>query len=57
MHKKLTLSLEESIVDFAHAYSKNARRPISKIIEGYFIELKTLKSPVKPRNYMVFLKV
>jgi hypothetical protein len=50
MHKKLTLSLDSNIVDFAHDYSKKAHKPISKIIEGYFVELKTKSIPEIPRE-------
>jgi hypothetical protein len=40
MNRKLTLSLDSSVVDFAHAFSKKNNKPISKIVENYFIELK-----------------
>jgi hypothetical protein len=50
MHKKLTLSLDANIVDFARDYSKRNHKPISKIIEGYFIELKTKSIPGIPRE-------
>jgi hypothetical protein len=50
MNKKLTLSLDASIVDFAHDYSKKAHKPISKIIEGYFVDLKTKSVPEIPKE-------
>ncbi|GHV58228.1 hypothetical protein AGMMS49579_25340 [Spirochaetia bacterium] len=40
MNKKLTLSLDSNVVEFAHDFSQRTHRPISKIIENYFIELK-----------------
>jgi hypothetical protein len=50
MHKKLTLSLDSNIIDFAHDYSKRSRKPISKIIENYFIELKNKSIPDIPEE-------
>ncbi|MDR0684162.1 MAG: DUF6364 family protein [Spirochaetaceae bacterium] len=50
MNKKLTLSLDANIVDFAHDYSKKAHKPISKIIEGYFSELKMKNTPEIPKE-------
>ncbi|MDR1231410.1 MAG: DUF6364 family protein [Spirochaetaceae bacterium] len=40
MNQKLTLSLDSSVVDFAHVFSKKYHKSISKIVENYFIELK-----------------
>lgn len=40
MNQKLTLSLDSNVVDFAHAFSKRCNKPISKIVENYFIKLK-----------------
>jgi hypothetical protein len=40
MNRKLTLSLDSDIVEFAHDFSKKSHKPISKIIENYFLELK-----------------
>ena len=40
MNKKLTLSLDSGVIDFAHDFSKRTNKPISKIIENYFMELK-----------------
>jgi hypothetical protein len=50
MNKKLTLSLDTNIIDFAHDYSRKANKPISKIIEGYFSELKTKNNPEIPKE-------
>jgi hypothetical protein len=40
MNRKLTLSLDANVIDFAHDFSKKAQKPISKIVENYFIELR-----------------
>ena len=40
MNRKLTLSLDSNVVEFAHDFSQRTHRPISKIVENYFIELK-----------------
>ena len=40
MNKKLTLSLDAGLIDFAHDLSKRINKPVSKIIENYFMELK-----------------
>jgi hypothetical protein len=40
MNRKLTLSLDSNVVEFAHDFSQRTHKPISKIIENYFIELK-----------------
>jgi len=50
MNKKLTLSLDSSIIDFAHAFSKKTNRPISKIIENYFVELRRQNTAVLPKD-------
>jgi hypothetical protein len=50
MNRKLTLSLDSNIIDFAHDYSKKSRKPISKIIENYFLELKTKSIPEIPKE-------
>jgi hypothetical protein len=50
MNRKLTLSLDSSVVDFAHAFSKRHNKPISKIVENYFIELKEQNAPELPND-------
>jgi hypothetical protein len=50
MNRKLTLSLDSNIIDFAHDYSKKSHKPISKIIENYFVELKNKNTPEIPRE-------
>jgi len=48
MTKKLTLSLDSEIVEFAHDFSKRAKKPISKMIEDYFIGLKASSAKSLP---------
>jgi hypothetical protein len=50
MNKKLTLSLDANIIDFAHDYSKKAHKPISKIIENFLMELQTKNTPQIPKE-------
>jgi len=50
MNQKLTLSLDADIVDFAHSYSKKSGKPVSKIVENYFRELKVYANPGIPRE-------
>ena len=40
MNRKLTLSLDSNLVDFAHSYAKETSKPISKIFGDYLAELK-----------------
>jgi Cu/Ag efflux protein CusF len=42
MNKKLTLNLDEDIIDFARKIAKKTHRSISGIVENYFEELKNL---------------
>jgi hypothetical protein len=50
MNKKLTLNLDSGVIDFAHAFSKKYDRPISKIVENYFIELKQNNATELPKE-------
>jgi hypothetical protein len=50
MNRKLTLSLDSSVIDFAHAFSKRYNKPISKIVENYFIELKEQNTTELPKD-------
>jgi len=40
VNRKLTLNMDSRVIDFAHTFSKKTNKPISRIIENYFIELK-----------------
>lgn len=39
MQKKLTLSIDEELIKFAHNLSKRINKPISKIFEEYLYQL------------------
>ncbi|GHV19684.1 hypothetical protein FACS189494_01950 [Spirochaetia bacterium] len=43
MNRKLTVSLDGDVIDFAHTFSRKTQQPISKIIENYFQELRNVK--------------
>lgn len=47
MNKKLTLNVDESLIDFAKTYSKESNQSISNIFEKYLIRLKTNTKEVK----------
>ncbi len=40
MKKKLTLSINDDLIDFAHEFSRETNQSISHIVEEYLIELK-----------------
>ena len=40
MKKKLTLSINDDLIDFAHDFSKETDQSISHIVEEYLTELK-----------------
>jgi hypothetical protein len=40
MNKKLTLNVDEKIIEFAHYYSKVSRQSISGLFEKYLLRLK-----------------
>ena len=44
MKKKLTLSIDEDIIEFAHELSDKNNQSISNMIENYFINLKKQKN-------------
>jgi len=50
MNKKLTLSLDSSIIDFAHDFSNKTKKPISKIVENFFLELKNQNEANLPKD-------
>jgi hypothetical protein len=50
MNRKLTLSMDSNIVDFAHSFSRKANKPISRLVENYFIALKEQNTQTLPRN-------
>ena len=40
MQKKLTLSIDEDLIKFAHHFAKKTNQSISKIVEEYLLQLK-----------------
>ena len=43
MKKKLTLSINDDLIDFAHEFSRETNQSISHIVEEYLLELKKQK--------------
>jgi hypothetical protein len=50
MNRKLTLSLDSNVIDFAHDFSKKVQKPISKIVENYFMELRVKNATGLPKD-------
>lgn len=52
MHKKLTLSLDDSVIERAKRYAKNHNQSLSELVENYFVsitsEIKMEKTPLAP---------
>jgi len=48
MNKKLTLNIEDDLIEFAHSYSKETKQSISALVEKYF---KTLKESINPSHF------
>ena len=42
--------MDSRVIDFAHAFSKETNKPISRIIENYFIELKNQNTTALPKD-------
>ncbi len=40
MQKKLTLSIDEELIKFAHDFSQKTNQPISRLVEKYLQQLK-----------------
>jgi hypothetical protein len=38
MNRKLTLSLDAAVIDFAHEYARQNQQSVSKMVENYFVE-------------------
>ncbi len=43
MNRKLTLNIDDGLIEFAHEYSKKTKQSISSIVEKYFENLKEKK--------------
>jgi hypothetical protein len=41
MQSKLTLKLDEEIIEHAKAYSKQNGKSLSQVVENYFVQLET----------------
>jgi Family of unknown function (DUF6364) len=39
MHSKLTLRLDEEVIEHAKAYSKHAGKSVSQVVSDYFLQL------------------
>jgi hypothetical protein len=50
MTRKLTLSLDPNIIDFAHNFSKKINKPISQLVENYFITLREQNNQDLPKD-------
>jgi len=46
MQKKLTLSINDDLIDFAHDFAEETNQSISHLFEEYLIELKSRKKEV-----------
>jgi len=50
MSENLTLSLDSEVIEFASDFSQRVNKPISRIVEDYFIELKEKNSANLPKD-------
>ena len=50
MSENLTLNMDSEVIEFANDFSRKINKPISKIIEEYFIELKEKNSNDLPQD-------
>jgi len=50
MSENLTLSLDSEVIEFASDFSQKINKPISRIVEDYFIELKEKNSDDLPQD-------
>jgi hypothetical protein len=48
--ENLTLSMDSEVIEFASDFSRRMNKPISRIIEDYFIELKEKNSNDLPQD-------
>jgi hypothetical protein len=56
MQKKLTLSINEDLIRFAHDFSRNTKQTVSSMVEQYFARLKakTEASGLSPRTLKMY---
>jgi len=50
MSENLTLSMDSEVIEFASDFSRKINKPISKIIEDYFIGLRERNSNNLPQD-------
>jgi len=50
MSETLTLNMDSEVVKFASNFSRKINKPISRIVEDYFIELKKKNSDNLPQD-------
>jgi len=50
MSENLILNMDSEVIEFANDFSRKINKPISKIIEEYFIELKEKNSNDLPQD-------
>ena len=50
MSENLTLSIDSEVIEFASDFSRKINKPLSRIIEDYFIELKEKYSNDLPQD-------
>jgi len=50
MSEDLTLTMDSAVIEFASDFSRKINKPISKIIEEYFIELREKSSNDLPQD-------
>jgi hypothetical protein len=50
MSENLTVSMDSEVIEFSNDFSRKINKPISRIIEDYFIELKEKHSNALPQD-------
>jgi len=50
LSENLTLSIDSEVIEFASDFSRKINKPLSRIIEDYFIELKEKNSNDLPQD-------
>lgn len=50
MTRKLTVSLDSNVIAFARDFSRKNQKPISRIVEDYFIELQKHNTTDLPQD-------
>ena len=52
MSENLVLNMDSSVIEFANDFSRKTNKPLSKIIEEYFIELMGKNSNTSSQNFL-----